>query len=753
MQAKYQLDVISISDMILERDCRDLEETLGDKVDIHAYTLEQVRQGEKLHGQLILLIGPDQVTREVVPYLPKGVDYIFNRRSVDHLALPALRQIPAGSEVLVVNDCYTNACELLEELQELEVNDFHYFPYNPMDPRDPYGLNSSYSSKESHQYTRILNCQWWESQQALGLPAYSGRPFQYAITAGERQEVPAGIPQVFDLGTRRISLITIANILLKLTGSATADNLVTSRYMRSLVNLSMALAVQNDQNLFLQAQLKSVIANLQNGVLLTDKRNQILLYNQRALRILNTDCLENKNLSDILPGLHSENQLEDFMVIRGKTVYLSKTKIRGPHEESCYLIFLEGMDEIEQINQQYRKKKKEDDKRAKYTFDDIIYSSEAMERLIKKARAFTKTPATILINGESGTGKELLAHSIHHASDRSGGPFIAINCGAISESLLESELFGYEEGAFTGAKKGGHKGLFEQAHRGTLFLDEIGDTPLTTQTKLLRTLQEKEILKVGGSRIIPIDVRIIAATNQDLFSLTLSGRFRRDLYYRLKVLPLTIPPLRQRREDIRPLFLSLLRKEARRTGKALALPSESLLSLLESYDWPGNVRELVNIVEYYLNIQPVSENILEDIRQALENNPEKSQEEKRTAGAGQEGFSKIRLKPESLLILKALLEAEEAGSSLMGRASIGIFLRITHGLSFSDQQIKGRISGLAREGLVLSLVGKGTLITEKGRAYLDWQKQSQQPAGQNAAGRNTLSKGYASAPALDKGLR
>ncbi|MCX7781786.1 MAG: sigma 54-interacting transcriptional regulator, partial [Negativicutes bacterium] len=212
------------------------------------------------------------------------------------------------------------------------------------------------------------------------------------------------------------------------------------------------------------------------------------------------------------------------------------------------------------------------------------------------AELYAATDSAILIQGESGTGKELFAQSIHNASKRKNGPFVAVNCAAIPEQLLESELFGYEGGAFTGARKEGKQGLFELAHNGTIFLDEIGEIAKSLQARLLRVLQEKEIMRVGGDKIIPINIRIISATNQDLKLRTEQGAFREDLFYRLNVFNIVLPPLRERKEDIAILARNFLQKFAGNLPD-YDQPVSELMPLLTSYDWPGNIRELSNFME------------------------------------------------------------------------------------------------------------------------------------------------------------
>lgn len=250
-----------------------------------------------------------------------------------------------------------------------------------------------------------------------------------------------------------------------------------------------------------------------------------------------------------------------------------------------------------------RQVRNDDTRRARRGLHDLRGDSAAMERLRQTVLLYARSPATVLIQGETGSGKELVAQAIHREGLRRAPnrPFVAVNCGAIAESLLESELFGHEEGAFTGARRGGHAGLFEAADGGTLFLDEIGEMPLGLQTRLLRVLEEREVMRVGGTRPVPISVRVISATHCDLEARVREGRFRADLFYRLAVLRLALPPLRARREDIVPLAEWSL-KHALAAVDAKPHPNlhaelRACAPLLEAYDWPGNVRELRNLME------------------------------------------------------------------------------------------------------------------------------------------------------------
>jgi propionate catabolism operon transcriptional regulator len=234
---------------------------------------------------------------------------------------------------------------------------------------------------------------------------------------------------------------------------------------------------------------------------------------------------------------------------------------------------------------------------AKYTVDDFVHQNWQTKRVIEQAKRFALTDSTVLISGGTGTGKEILAHAIHNLSRRRRGPFVSINCAALPEQLLESELFGYEEGAFTGSKRGGKPGLFELAHNGSIFLDEIGGTPLSLQTRLLRVLQEREVMRIGGDRLIPVNLRVISAANQDLSREVAQGRFREDLFFRLNVLKLAIPPLKERTDDLPMLLRALIKRAARRHRMPPVDIPGPCLDQLCCLPWPGNVRQLSNFAE------------------------------------------------------------------------------------------------------------------------------------------------------------
>jgi propionate catabolism operon transcriptional regulator len=355
-------------------------------------------------------------------------------------------------------------------------------------------------------------------------------------------------------------------------------------------------------------QLNSVLGNLQDAVLAVDRRHHVIAINPRMQQLLHKSgaSLLGKALDTIAPELSLLHTMEAgaqerALVLRfaGRDWIANRTPIREYGEIVGAALTLYDAQVIAEAETSLRIQQRKRQVAAKYSFDDLVGTSAPFLRAVHTARRFANTDLTVLIAGESGSGKELFAQAMHNASARSGQPFVALNCAAFPESLLESELFGYEEGAFTGSRRGGKRGLFETAHTGTLFLDEIGDMPLSLQTRLLRVLQEREIIRVGGVASIPVDVRVIAATHQPLQEMMAERRFRQDLYYRINTLRLGLPPLRERPDDIGALARTLVERSLTRLGSTLdaAQVLAPLMPLLAAYAWPGNVRELENIAD------------------------------------------------------------------------------------------------------------------------------------------------------------
>jgi propionate catabolism operon transcriptional regulator len=358
-----------------------------------------------------------------------------------------------------------------------------------------------------------------------------------------------------------------------------------------------------------RARVDAILSNLEEGVVAVDQEERIESLNPAMARLLGTAAEKavGRRLSEVAPELglarvlqSGRAELEEIARLGARTIVTNRIPLRAQGMPGGAVLTCTDASAIERVDRSLRSSHRPRRFVATHALSDVVGASPAIRRARDLAARFARTDATVLLTGASGTGKELFAQGIHLASARRDRPFVAVNCAALPETLLESELFGYEEGAFTGSRRGGKPGLFEAAHTGTIFLDEIGDMPPPLQTRLLRVLQQREVLRLGGSDPTPVDVRVIAATNRDLEARVAQGAFREDLYYRLAILRLHLPPLAERREDVPVLAAHLLTaalarhrapEEVRARAVALLRPR------LAGHAWPGNVRELENVIE------------------------------------------------------------------------------------------------------------------------------------------------------------
>jgi PAS domain S-box-containing protein len=387
----------------------------------------------------------------------------------------------------------------------------------------------------------------------------------------------------------------------KITGA-----IAVFRNITDVVNLDKQLNNLNEYKSLLQA----VFSAVQDAISVVDTKGYHIMVNPAYTKVTGISTEEiigkyadydlKKGDSLHLKVLKTKKPVRNTKIVTrpsGKVVIAQAAPILEDNKLKGSVAVLHDITEIRNLTKELSEAQKRiRELSAKYSFDDIVGKCkniiEAKEQLIKAANV----PATVLLKGESGTGKELFAHAIHNEGTRKENQFVRVNCAALSETLLESELFGYEEGAFTGAKKGGKKGLFEEANNGTIFLDEISEISSNTQVKLLRVLQEKEITRVGGVKPIHVNVRVVAATNEDLYKLVKESKFREDLYYRLNVFPIQIPPLRERKKDIDFLVKKFINKYNIEYGRNVNRIDNGALNILKQYDWPGNVRELENVI-------------------------------------------------------------------------------------------------------------------------------------------------------------
>ncbi|MGE8409167.1 MAG: propionate catabolism operon regulatory protein PrpR [Pseudomonas sp.] len=424
-------------------------------------------------------------------------------------------------------------------------------------------------------------------------------------TYSSLEEARQRVRQLMDDGFRVIVGSSTAVELAEAAGAKGVLALNADAIRRTL-DETLAISRSRTRALIQQQRLNAVLRNLSDGVIAVDAAGVIQSLNPRMAQLLDitSEWARDRPLAELIPELDISAALRDgegeenrIVRVGGRVLAANISPIIENGKADGAVISCQETKAIQRADRRIRSQARPRQFTARYRFEQILGNTPAFRAVLELARRYAETDSTVLITGESGTGKELLAQSLHNASPRQPGPFVAINCAAFPETLLESELFGYEEGAFTGSRKGGKTGLIEAAHTGTLFLDEIGDMPVTLQTRLLRVLQEREVLRLGASEPTPVDIRVVAATHCDLRERIAEGRFREDLYYRLNILRLAVPPLRERIADIPLLAKAILQRlplPAPATGQKLL---ERLMPYLQNHRWPGNIRELENLVE------------------------------------------------------------------------------------------------------------------------------------------------------------
>jgi len=660
--------------------------------------------------------------------LAPGTSLLVGRRTVDCAHLDLVVALPPGTKALFVNDRPETAEACIAALAELGLDGVDYLPYYPGAPSPP---------------------------PDIGI----------AVTAGEAALVPPGIAEVIDIGVRILDFGTIAEILVRLGLLDRGVGSFSRRYLAAVVSVARRLARSTEETRRLNAHLSSVIDSLSHGILVYDASGRVAVCSENLRSLLGLrpgegpgrslpSIIRNAGLLSFLEGPGAEES-GVFRLAEGE-VLVSRFRAEGGSTIAAFRDDRGADAEGRRLAREYRKRGHV----AKYTMDDIVGSGEPILRAKRIALRLAGTDLSILIHGESGTGKELFASAIHAASGRASGPFLAVDLGSLSDDLIESELFGYEEGAFTGAKKGGKAGLFELADGGTLFLDEIGNISPKVQRRLLRVLQEKEVLRVGGSEIKRVDVRVIAATNEDLLERAARGEFREDLYFRLKMGWIRIPPLRERIEDIPILVARLLSLEGARDIPV----APEVLEALAARDWPGNVRELRNTLTYMLAVREgpglgpgdfpeasyfaqaacvdpgaagkgrgLPESLAKRFAPASFRSGDASGAFAAAAAAA--GFvgaalfaagldagpaAAAGLEPEDRFVLLAVAELE-AGGRHAGREAVAA-LCAGRGLKLGPGAVRARFDRLAARGYIVSSRGRGgTSLTEEGRLLLEAQ--------------------------------
>ena len=639
-----------------------LKLVFGDSININRYFINEINDNDIINDDVILVMSVERLDKIITNILDKK-KVIVVRRTFREDKIYNLLSLPQGTNVLIVNDSDETTLETISLFYKIGVTNIRPIPY-----------------MNDNNYKNI----------------------KIAITPGVPEKVPSFISDIFDLGHRYIDISTFIEIinLLQIDSKEIQSNLV--KYSEEIISLDTGIK-DKYKELFLKIEELDTILNLsKDGILFTSKDGEINTYNSKVKDILDiNEDIYGKYIEDIfvdsLKVLLSEKEILDKVVVfNRKYINVNKKNIYNRDEKMGTYYSLQEITYIKKLEQNLTKKLREKGQIAKYTFKDIKTNSPKMFECIDLAKKVSKSDLSILIRGESGTGKELIAQSIHNNSNRKNQPFIAVNCAAVPENLLESQLFGYDKGTFTGGLKDGKQGLFELANNGTIFLDEIGDMPLELQTKLLRVLQEKQIMPVGSHNVINIDVRIISATNKNLEQMIDNSQFREDLYYRLNTIPINIPPLRERKEDILIIMEDLINKKLVITPEAK--------KLIQNYMWKGNIRELQNVTSY-LNIMCEDIVLEKDLPPNL-----RSSDNKNTS-------LKLKYSKNDILnILEILILNKESdvgiGRGLILKALLDKNLQITEG------KIKKIFEYLKKEELIICSSGRyGSKITQKGEDF------------------------------------
>lgn len=612
---------------------------------------------------------------------------IQGRRALNIEILEELVKLPPKTECLVVNNTPETTYDTIEYLENIGL-DLIFFPYYPR-------------MENEYKKTKV------------------------AIIPKAKEMVPKGIKKVIDIGVRPLDITSIIEIGTRLHVNLDKAHLFFANYLKEMIHLSGRLMhLLNDVNK-LNDILDTILNTVHDGIIATDEENNIIKINKAVSNILgisvNKTQLLNSTFNELFPklsipqGEEGNDPKNKIVTIDNKKLVVSRTSIITENKMKGNVTAFQDVTRIQDLEHDIRKQIQKKGFSSRYTVKDIIGNSKQVEQTIRIMKKIGKTDRTVLILGENGTGKELFAHSIHNLSQRKSGPFIPVNFAGLPESLAESELFGYDDGTFTGGSKGGKQGLFELAHNGTIFLDEIGDASLSLQILLLRVLQEQQVMRVGGRRIIPVNVRIIAATNKDLKKLVAEGKFREDLYYRLFVLPLRIPPLRERKEDI----ALLINKFIRENSPVMPLIEDDVMQKLMDYHWPGNVRELMSVIQYMTIV-------MEGNRITLADMPEQFKEVVQVNHLGEETLiSKLKTEgqlDEFYYILKCFCDSKMYRGNI-GRGKIVEYLS-KYECNLTEQQVRRRMRVLRDLQLIYSgNKGHGSKITENGIEILKAMKK------------------------------
>ncbi|MCY6484074.1 sigma 54-interacting transcriptional regulator [Clostridium aestuarii] len=678
---KKKIAVVTLSSAVAAFYCKQLQELFGEHMIVEKYSLDN----NSIKGTIdtdIVVISTDSIYGTVKKYIKDDCEIIITSITLSKIGLEKITEIPKDKKVMLVNLSLEMAVETISLIYQLGVNHVEFIPVYPRIDEIP--------------------------------------DLDIAITPGESRYVPKNVKQVIDIGHRVLDINTIIDIAVKLDLDDLLKKHKIQRYFKSIVTNRYGVEKLMRLTNRLESQFSILLQGLEEGIIGVDLEGIVYFYNESAESIIGLKKEEvlGKHVKELIPQLPFEQVLyksksikQKLVKINGCAISVNVDPITSDRNLYGAAAIIKRFSDAEKEQHKLRSQLLGKGHIAKYSFQDIIGESEVMNKVKDIAKRMAKSDSSILIRGETGTGKELFAQAIHNSSNRKEYQFVAVNCAALPESLLESELFGYEEGAFTGARKGGKLGLFELAHMGTLFLDEIGEMELSLQARLLRAIQEREVMRIGGDRVIHVDVRIIAATNRNLKELVNKGDFRQDLYFRLNVLPLNLIPLRERKEDIL-LLVDEIKKELNIDFK---LSNQATNAFLK-YRWEGNVRELRNYIEYLAHLEKKEIDVEElpfncECINYIDNISSLSDFEENTLKRFK---MNVGNKIEKYIFILKNLEESYKNKLRIGRRSLADNAKLK-GVFLSEQEIRTILNELQSYGMVSISRGRGgTEITEFG---------------------------------------
>ncbi|MFZ5966732.1 MAG: sigma 54-interacting transcriptional regulator [Bacillota bacterium] len=670
----YSLDTVNMY-------CEQMKSLFMDNLIIEKHCIQSAENLEEITADIVLLISYD-VFEIIKKKIKKDSHIVFGNRTISKSGMDKIMSIPSGTEVALLDESLEMSKQMISVLYQIGVKHINLIPCSP-------------------------ECVDDFKEKAI-------------IVLGYTIHGPYTSKELINIGSSLLDISTIIDIGIRLNLDHILNRQNIRKSYKEMVTADIGLAeILGKINRF-ESQLDILLQVIDDGVIGINSYGQVFSYNDNAKRILGlkTEEVNGQDGIKLLSMIPFQNVLDSCHPIKEKLIKINGNDIVVSvdpiiHSGKLYgaAAIIKEFSEAERKQHKLRAQLIGKGHKAKYRLSDIVGKSEEINKCKEIAKRMANSNSSILITGESGTGKEMFAQAIHQSSNRRDFQFVAVNCGALPESLLESELFGYEEGAFTGARRGGKPGLFELAHRGTLFLDEIGEMPANLQNRILRVIQEREVMRIGGDRLINVDIRLISASNRNLKEMIHKGEFREDLYYRLNVLPLTIPPLRSRLDDILPL-IDEFKKEFHADFNLTKDAKKAFLK----HHWKGNVRELRNYVEYIVNLGK-EEIDRKDLPFEYEGHLEDSfnKTEDKTV---EEFFKNTGKKFNKYLFVLEQLEVGRYLNQRLGRRSIFQLAR-EKGIFISEQEIRNILIDLEELGLVDIFQGRGgTIITEVGRNIL-----------------------------------